>query len=86
MIESGNVYLPHPSIAPWIDDFIDECACFPNGRHDDQVDATDQTVFNAAKGHSKTDGSGLYLSYLDFDQNRTDDDQTAFNARLGKHL
>jgi predicted phage terminase large subunit-like protein len=38
-IESGNVYLPHPSIAPWVMDFLEEASRFPNGRHDDQVDA-----------------------------------------------
>jgi len=41
-IESGNVYLPHPAIAAWVDGFIDECAAFPTGRHDDQVDQMTQ--------------------------------------------
>src|SRR4051794_10057595 len=43
-IESGNVYLPHPSIAPWIGAFIDECASFPNAAHDDQVDCMSQAL------------------------------------------
>jgi len=43
-IEAGNVYLPDPSIAPWIHDFIEECAAFPNGAHDDQVDAMTQAL------------------------------------------
>jgi predicted phage terminase large subunit-like protein len=38
--EAGNIYLPDPSIAPWIHDFIEEWASFPNAAHDDQVDAT----------------------------------------------
>ena len=38
-IESGNLYLPHKEIAPWIEDFVEECAVFPNGPYDDQVDA-----------------------------------------------
>lgn len=42
VIESGNVYLPHPVIAPWVWDFIEECAAFPNGSHDDQVDMLTQ--------------------------------------------
>ena len=33
-IESGNVYLPHNK--PFVGDFIEECAAFPNGAHDDQ--------------------------------------------------
>jgi predicted phage terminase large subunit-like protein len=29
-IEAGNVYLPHPKIAPWVDALIEEIASFPN--------------------------------------------------------
>ncbi len=43
-IEAGNVYLPDPSIAPWINAFIEECAAFPNGTFDDQVDAMSQAL------------------------------------------
>ena len=43
-IESGNVYLPDPEIAPWVHDFIEECAAFPSGRHNDQVDAMTQAL------------------------------------------
>jgi predicted phage terminase large subunit-like protein len=43
-VEAGNVYLPHPAIAPWVDGFIEECAVFPNGRHDDQVDQMTQAL------------------------------------------
>jgi len=44
LIEAGNVYLPHPLFAPWVNDFIEECAAFPNGAHDDQVDAMTQAL------------------------------------------
>jgi predicted phage terminase large subunit-like protein len=43
-IESGNVYLPHPLRAHWVEDFIEECAAFPQGRYDDQVDAMSQAL------------------------------------------
>ena len=43
-IEAGNVYLPDPSIAPWVNDFIEECSAFPNGKHDDQVDQMSQAL------------------------------------------
>jgi predicted phage terminase large subunit-like protein len=42
--ESGNVYLPHPAIASWVEGFIEECAAFPNAAHDDQVDAMTQAL------------------------------------------
>lgn len=40
--ESGNVFLPHPSLVPWVKAFIDECEAFPAGAYADQVDATTQ--------------------------------------------
>lgn len=43
-IESGNVWLPSAALAPWIGDFIEECAAFPNGVNDDQVDAMTQAL------------------------------------------
>lgn len=43
-IQSGNVYLPHPAIAPWVHDFIEECSAFPNAKHDDQVDTMTQAL------------------------------------------
>lgn len=41
---AGNVHLPDPSIAPWVDDFVLELTSFPVGKHDDQVDAMSQAV------------------------------------------
>ena len=41
-LESGNWYLPHPFLKQWVDGFIAECAAFPAGAHDDQVDAWSQ--------------------------------------------
>ena len=41
-LESGNWYLPHPMLAPWVEEFVGECAAFPAGAHDDQVDAWSQ--------------------------------------------
>ncbi len=41
-IEAGDLRLPRA--APWLDDFIAELLAFPNGRHDDQVDALTQLL------------------------------------------
>lgn len=41
-IESGNVYLPRH--VEWIHDFVEECASFPSGKNDDQVDAMSQAL------------------------------------------
>ncbi len=49
-IESGNVYLPKNK--PFTGDFVESCAAFPNGKHDDDVDAMSQglnrLVYNSA--------------------------------------
>lgn len=37
-IEAGNLYLPHPATAPWVEALIEEMAAFPYARNDDQVD------------------------------------------------
>lgn len=44
LLEAGNVYIPNPGRFSWVDDFIEECANFPNGRNDDQVDAMTQVL------------------------------------------
>jgi predicted phage terminase large subunit-like protein len=41
---SQNVHLPDPELCPWVGEFIEECANFPNGANDDDVDAFTQAV------------------------------------------
>lgn len=50
-MESGNVFIPHPSVASWVTSFIDEHSAFPNGKYADQVDTTSQVLvqLNQAK-------------------------------------
>jgi predicted phage terminase large subunit-like protein len=38
-VEAGNVYLPHPDVAPWVWDWLYEVATFPQGGFNDRVDA-----------------------------------------------
>lgn len=42
--EAGNVWIPHPSVAPWIKAFVGEVTFFPAGANDDQVDAMTQAL------------------------------------------
>lgn len=44
-IESGNVYIPSPEICNWTGTFLEECAAFPTGSHDDSVDAMSQGLY-----------------------------------------
>lgn len=41
LAEEGKVFLVR---GPWIDEFVDEIARFPTGRHDDQIDAVSVAV------------------------------------------
>lgn len=43
-IEAGNVHLPKPALAPWVDGLVEEAAAFPNAAHDDRVDALTQAL------------------------------------------
>jgi predicted phage terminase large subunit-like protein len=43
-LRAGNWYLPHPAIAPWVEDFLYTLAMFPNAKHDDDVDAWSQAA------------------------------------------
>jgi predicted phage terminase large subunit-like protein len=42
--ESGNVWLPHPAIAPWVTRLVLSLTQFPYGQHDDDVDAFTQAL------------------------------------------
>lgn len=42
--ESGNVWVPHPDIAPWVKEFRKEVIRFPSAPNDDQVDAMSQAL------------------------------------------
>lgn len=51
--EAGNVWLPHPTIAPWVLDFIEEILAFPTGRNDDRVDALTQLLEYARSNNTR---------------------------------
>ena len=50
LVEAGNVYVPAPDRHPWVSSFLDECASFPRGMHDDQVDAMSQALRRLHRG------------------------------------
>lgn len=41
-IQAGNVWLPKDE--PWVEDYIEEWAAFPRGKHDDDVDSGSQAL------------------------------------------
>lgn len=44
LVEAGNVFLPHPSLAPWVWAFIEETAAFPNSAYKDMTDTMTQAL------------------------------------------
>lgn len=62
MIEAGNAFLPAAAIALFdVDELIEEAAQFPNGAHDDQVDATSQALARLLLDGS---GAAAWIEYL----------------------
>lgn len=68
--EAGQIFLPAPELAPWVGDFVEEHAAFPNGRHDDQVDTHTQAI-NRLLLSPLLDGS-LVIDAGDFDSDLDD--------------
>lgn len=53
LAEDGKVFLVRGS---WIDEFVDEVARFPHGKHDDQIDAVSVAVSMLAKKENRAIG------------------------------
>lgn len=61
-VEAGNVHLPTTPNFPsggTVEAFVDECAAFPNGAHDDQVDACAHALRRIYLNTAKVVGSPL---------------------------
>lgn len=58
IVQSGNFFVPHPQIAPWVEEFLEECTVYPNGTYDDQVICWSQAMSDLYqiedKGHPIT--------------------------------
>jgi predicted phage terminase large subunit-like protein len=48
----GRVFVPHPSLAPWVWPYLKQFEAFPKGANDDEVDATTQFLVYAKKGQA----------------------------------
>ena len=68
MIESGNVYLPENEA--FAGDFIEECASFPNGAHDDQVDCMSQALAKLRQIHFELPAEIEPLLFKELDPDR----------------
>lgn len=51
LFEAGNIYIPHPSIAPWVPGYRVQMSTFPRGVNDDMVDQTTQALIRLQNRH-----------------------------------
>jgi predicted phage terminase large subunit-like protein len=58
LVEAENVFLPRST--SWVNDFVEECANFPNGTYDDQVDAMSQALLRLTRAQAPA-GAGVRL-------------------------
>ena len=47
--EAGNIWLPHPHLAPWVESYLEQLAQFPKGAYSDDMDATSQAILEMRK-------------------------------------
>lgn len=59
-VQAGNVYLPDPAHAPWVEAYVAELGLFPRGAQDDQLDATTMALLRWAG----ITGSHIYATAL----------------------
>jgi predicted phage terminase large subunit-like protein len=83
LIEGGRVYLPEE--APWLDDFADEAVAFPNGNHDDQVDAVTMAIDVLSRTSVSPEAFALHGDATQSLNNMSDVDH-AFGKSLRNHI
>ena len=62
-IAARNVHIPADHMNDWVAGFVEEAAAFPNGKHDDQVDAATQAITRlmvTAARRSREYGTGFF--------------------------
>ena len=45
-VNAGEIYLPHPTLYPWVEAFVTEITTFPFAKNDDQLDALVQALLS----------------------------------------
>lgn len=49
LVSAGNVYLPNPKIWPWVSEFVEHAAAFPNSKADHDIDAFTQGLLKMSR-------------------------------------
>lgn len=90
-IEAGRCYLPELEVET--QDLVDECAKFPNARHDDRVDALSQAlselvnlieiVYDVTQIKHERYSKWKPWMYKDYSELKSDEEQAAYIKRYG---
>jgi predicted phage terminase large subunit-like protein len=83
LIQGGRVFIPEE--ADWLDAFIDESVSFPNGNHDDQVDATTMAIDVLSRTSISPEAFALHGDATQSLNNVKDIDQS-FGKSLHTHI
>ncbi len=70
LVEAGKVFLPEG--APWVADFIDACASFPDVEHDDDIDAF---VIALMQLSGKSNSGAVGLTVMAAEEDAPDEDR-----------
>ncbi len=65
MFEAGNVWLPHPTIAPWVREYVEELVDFPHGESNDLGDSTSQALDRYRRSRAKASPDAHKLVGID---------------------
>lgn len=61
LVSNGRFHIPTPQKNPWVKEFLDECRAFPEGTHDDQVDALSQALIGYRRIYDRVCESRVLL-------------------------
>ena len=83
-IESGNVHLPKGK--KWVGEFVEECAQFPNGKHDDEVDAMTQAlnrlIYHSSKLKKIAKKTPFEMYFPEYNKKRKSDDLVGRRTKI----
>ena len=68
-LAAGNVFIPDVSIAPWVVDFVEECAKFRGSDNEinDQVDTATQAILYLLQTRYVDPAEEIEESFMDLD-------------------
>lgn len=81
---SGNVYLPHPSLFPWVAKLVERLTLFPNVKDKDEIDTLSQGLLVlSTRGKQRVVGAQDYIDILSVDEMIELNAERAYQQEMG---